>query len=157
MPFTLAALVFFCFIEDLTKRHVNVRLVAKLCAACLLQDIQKALATKEPEVSSCREMGDNLKKYLIDDEKPKVDQALSEVDEKWNSLQAEVDKLAKKLFSSQERVESFQLEVNELKTWLTDTEGTLSNMEPVGVEPERVKQQLGDQAVSSLALRTRLL
>lgn len=101
-------------------------------------------------------MGDNLKKYLIDDEKPKVDQALSEVDEKWNSLQAEVDKLAKKLFSSQERVESFQLEVNELKTWLTDTEGTLSNMEPVGVEPERVKQQLGDQAVSSLALRARL-
>lgn len=101
-------------------------------------------------------MGSNLKKYLIDDEKPKVDQALSEVDEKWNSLQAEVDKLSKKLFSSQERVESFQLEVDELKTWLTETEETLSNMEPVGVEPEKVKQQLGDQAVSSLALRTRL-
>lgn len=117
-----------------------------------MQDIQQALETKEPEVSSCREMGDNLKKYLIDDEKPKVDQAQSEVDDKWNSLQAEVDKLAKKLFSSQERVESFQVEVNELKTWLTETEGTLSNMEPVGVEPEKVKQQLGDQAVSTLAL-----
>jgi len=119
----------------------------------VFQDIQQALAAKEPEVSSCREMGDNLKKYLIDDEKPKVDQALSEVDEKWNSLQAEVDKLAKKLFSSQERVESFQLEVNDLKTWLTETEGTLSNMEPVGVEPETVKQQLGDQAVSSVPMR----
>ena len=107
-------------------------------------------------MSSCREMGDNLKKYLIDDEKPKVDQALSEVDEKWNSLQAEVGKLAKKLFSSQERVESFQLEVAELKAWLTETEGTLSNMQPVAVEPERVKQQLGDQAVSSLSLRTKL-
>ena len=107
-------------------------------------------------MSSCREMGNNLKKYLIDDEKPKVEQAVSEVDEKWNSLQAEVDKLAKKLFSSQERVENFQREVDELKTWLTETEGTLSSMEPVGVEPERVKQQLGDQAVSSLALRTRL-
>lgn len=135
------------------KRHVNARLVAKLCVAFLLQDIQQALAAKEPEVSSCKEMGDNLKKYLVEDEKPKVDQALSEVDEKWNSLQAEVDKLAKKLFSSQERVDSFQLEVNELKTWLTETEGTLSSMEPVGVEPEKVKQQLGDQAVSGLALR----
>lgn len=135
------------------KRHVNARLVTKLCVAFLLQDIQQALAAKEPEVSSCKEMGDNLKKYLVEDEKPKVDQALSEVDEKWNSLQAEVDKLAKKLFSSQERVDSFQLEVNELKTWLTETEGTLSSMEPVGVEPEKVKQQLGDQAVSGLALR----
>lgn len=135
------------------KRHVNARLVTKLCVAFLLQDIQQALAAKEPEVSSCKEMGDNIKKYLVEDEKPKVDQALSEVDEKWNSLQAEVDKLAKKLFSSQERVDSFQLEVNELKTWLTETEGTLSSMEPVGVEPEKVKQQLGDQAVSGLALR----
>lgn len=145
--------LFFCCIEHLMKRHVNARLVTKLCVAFLLQDIQQALAAKEPEVSSCKEMGDNLKKYLVEDEKPKVDQALSEVDEKWNSLQAEVDKLAKKLFSSQERVDSFQLEVNELKTWLTETEGTLSSMEPVGVEPEKVKQQLGDQAVSGLALR----
>ena len=134
----------------------NVRLHAKLYTALLLQDIEQALTAKEPEVTSCREMGSNLKKYLIDDEKPKVDQALSEVDEKWNSLQAEVDKLTKKLFSSQERVESFQLEVDELKTWLTETEGTLSNVEPVGVEPERVKEQLGDQAVSSHAFRTRL-
>ena len=146
----------FCFLENLLKHDVNVRLVAKLYVAFLLQDIQQALTAKEPEVSSCREMGNNLKKYLIDDEKPKVDQALSEVDEKWNSLQAEVDKLAKKLFSSQERVESFQLEVDELKIWLTETEGTLSSMEPVGVEPERVKQQLGDQAVRNLALKTRL-
>lgn len=121
----------------------------------MFQDIQQALAAKEPEVSSCKEIGENLKKYLIDDEKPKVDQALSEVDDKWNSLQAEVDKLAKKLFSSQARVDSFQLEVNELKAWLTETEGTLTSVEPVGVEPEKVKQQLGEQAVSDHALRTR--
>lgn len=131
------------------KRHVRFKIYEhELFVFLLLQDIQEALAAKEPEVSSCKEMGDNLKKYLVDGEKPKVDQALSEVDEKWNSLQAEVDKLAKKLFSSQERVDSFQLEVNELKAWLADTEGTLNSMEPVGVEPEKVKQQLGEQAVS---------
>lgn len=85
-----------------------------------------------------------------------MEQAQNDVDEKWRSLQAEVDELAKKLFSSQVRVDSFQLEVNDLKAWLTETEGTLTNMEPVGVEPEQVKQQLGTQAVSSLALRKRL-
>ena len=122
----------------------------------MLQDIQQAKAAKEPELSSCKELAESLKKYLIDNEKPKVDQALSEVDEKWNSLQTEVEKLAKKLFSSQARFDNFQLDVSELKTWLTETEGTLSNMEPVGVEPEKVKQQLGEQAVSNLALRARL-
>ena len=78
-----------------------------------------------------------------------MDQAQSEVDEKWRSLHADVDELAKKLFSSQARVDSHQLEVNEMKAWLTDTEGKLVNVEPVGVEPEQVKQQLGTQAVSN--------
>lgn len=115
----------------------------------LLKEIQKALSAKEPDLSSCKELGDDLKKYLVQDEKPKVDQAQSEVDEKWRSLQADVDELAKKLFSSQARVDSYQLEVN-------DTEGKLTNLEPVGVEPEQVKQQLGTQAVSCVAVRKRL-
>lgn len=115
----------------------------------LLKEIQKALSAKEPDLSSCKELGDDLKKYLVQDEKPKVDQAQSEVDEKWHSLQADVDELAKKLFSSQARVDSYQLEVN-------DTEGKLTNLEPVGVEPEQVKQQLGTQAVSCVAVRKRL-
>lgn len=115
----------------------------------LLKEIQKALSAKEPDLSSCKELGDDLKKYLVQEEKPKVDQAQSEVDEKWRSLQADVDELAKKLFSSQARVDSYQLEVN-------DTEGKLTNLEPVGVEPEQVKQQLGTQAVSCVAVRKRL-
>lgn len=107
------------------------------------------MSAKEPDLSSCKELGDDLKKYLVQEEKPKVDQAQSEVDEKWRSLQADVDELAKKLFSSQARVDSYQLEVN-------DTEGKLTNLEPVGVEPEQVKQQLGTQAVSCVAVRKRL-
>lgn len=130
--------------------------IGSLFLFILLKEIQKALSAKEPDLSSCKELGDDLKKYLVQEEKPKVDQAQSEVDEKWRSLQADVDELAKKLFSSQARVDSYQLEVNELKAWLTDTEGKLTNLEPVGVEPEQVKQQLGTQAVSCVAVRKRL-
>ena len=105
---------------------------------------------------SCKEMGDNLKKYLIDDEKPKVDGALSELDNKWQSLLSETDQLAKNLFSTQARLDSFQNNVDELKAWLTATEGTLASLDPVGVEPEKVKEQLGAQAVSHLFFMTSL-
>lgn len=119
---------------------------------CLLQDIQQALAAKEPEVASCKEMGDNLKKYLVDDEKPQVDAAVSELDDKWQALLADADQLATNLFSTQSRVDSFHHEVDELKAWLTATEGTLDSLEPVEVEPEKVKEQLGAQAVSRFSI-----
>lgn len=139
-----------------SKLYVFTNLITKLLSLCLLQDIQQATTAKEPEVASCKEMGDNLKKYLVDDEKPRVDEALSELDGKWQSLRAAADQLAKNLFSTQARVDSFQHDVDELKTWLTATEGTLDNLEPVGVEPEKVKEQLGAQAVGDLLLTTRL-
>ena len=72
--------------------------IGSLFLFILLKEIQKALLAKEPDLSSCKELGDDLKKYLVQEEKPKVDQAQSEVDEKWRSLQADVDELAKKLF-----------------------------------------------------------
>lgn len=96
----------------------------------------------------CKDMGENLKKYVMDAEKPKVDEALGEVDDKWQSLRAEADQLAKNLFSTQARVDSFQHDMDDLKTWLTATEGILDGLEPLGVEPEKVKEQLGAQAVS---------
>lgn len=139
-----------------SKLYVYANLFTKLFSLCLLQDIQQAIADKEPEVASCKEMGDNLKKYLVDDEKPRVDEALSELDDKWQSLRTAADQLAKNLFSTQARVDSFQHDVDELKTWLTATEETLDNLEPVGVEPEKVKEQLGAQAVGHFLLTTRL-
>ena len=122
----------------------------KSIVLCLLQDIQQAIEAKEPDLVSCKAMGDNLKKYLVDDEKPKVDEALSELDDKWQSLCADADQLAKNLFSTQARVDSFHHDVDELKVWLTATESALDNLEPLGVEPEKVKEQLGAQAVSYL-------
>ena len=112
------------------------------------QEIQQSIEDKEPEMASCREIGNKLKKYLIDDEKPKVDEALSELDAKWESLRKETDQLAKNLFSTQARFDGFQRDVAELKAWLTRTEGTLNSLEPVGVKPETVKEQLSAQAVS---------
>ena len=99
---------------------------------------------------SCKDMGDRLKKYVVEDEKPNLDVALTELDDKWKSLLGDVDQLAKKLFSAQARMDNFQRDANELKAWLTATERSLDNMDPVGVEPEKVKAQLGSQAVSCL-------
>lgn len=99
-------------------------------------------------------MGDNLKKFVVEDEKPTVDEVLRELDDRWQSLRADTDQLAKKLFSTQARLESFQHDADELKAWLTATEGNLDSLGPVGVEPEKVKEQLGAQAVSCLVSMT---
>ena len=112
------------------------------------QDIQQAIAAKEPVIKSYNDTGAKLMKLVSDNEKPKVDEALTEVNEKWEALRVNVDELAKKLFSAQEQVQKFQLRLDELKNWLTQKEDQLASLEPVGVEPEKVKEQLAEQTVS---------
>ena len=51
---------------------------------------------------------------------------------------------------------NFQHNADELKSWLTTTEGTLDSIEPVGVEPEKVKEQLSAQSVSLVSMATTL-
>ena len=70
------------------------------------------------------------------------------MEEKYKALKAEVEALAKKMFSEQERVQKFQIRFEEITVWLTQTEEVLATLEPVGVEPERVKTQLAEQTVS---------
>ena len=116
----------------------------------IFKDIQHAIEAKEPDVALCKDMGDSLKKFVIEDEKPTVDEALRELDDRWQSLRSDTDQLAKKLFSTQARLVNYQHDADELKAWLTATEGNLDCLGPVGVEPEKVKEQLGAQAVSFL-------
>ena len=112
------------------------------------QEIQQIIADKHQEVASYKDIGENLKEYFIADAVLQVGHALTEVDENWNSLCKKVEEIAKKLVSDNERVQSLQGQVADLKIWLTETEQRLSNLEPAGVEPERVKEQLVTQAVS---------
>ena len=86
-------------------------------------------------------------KILPDDEKPKVEQPLEDVNKKWEALRVDVDQLAKELFSAQEQVQKFHLRLDEVKEWLSQKEEQLAALEAVGVEPEQVKKQLADQTV----------
>lgn len=84
----------------------------------------------------------------MDDEAPKVDTASDEVEENWKKLCADVDELAKTMFSAKERVGAFREQLDDIEKWLKETEETISALEPIAVEPEKVKEQLAQQTVS---------
>ncbi|EDO29908.1 predicted protein [Nematostella vectensis] len=109
-----------------------------------LKDLQQEISNKQPSIKFHMQTVDALKKLLAEDEKTKVDSASEEVHEKWKALSADVESLAKSMFSAQERVEAFNLRLEEMKVWLKETEEKLEAFEPVGVEPENVKKQLSD-------------
>lgn len=88
-----------------------------------------------------------MKKLVLDDEVPKVDEASDEVEDKWKALCADVDNLAKTMFSAKERVDAFQVELDDIEKWLKDTEEKIAALEPVAVVPEKVKEQLAEQTV----------
>ena len=95
-----------------------------------------------------RDTGDALKKLLAPEEAPRVDECQNDVEDKYKALKADVEALAKKMFSEQERVQKFQVRFDEVIIWLKQTEEIMITLEPVGVEPERVKTQLAEQTVS---------
>lgn len=114
----------------------------------VLQELQQAIADKAAEVKAHKQTGDNLKKLVSEDEAPKVETVSDEVDEKWRSLCSDVEDLTKSMFSTKERVGAFQNGLEDIEKWLKETEETIAALEPVAVEPEKVKEQLANQTVT---------
>lgn len=52
------------------------------------------------------------------------------------------------MFSTKERVDAFQNGLEDIEKWLKETEETIAALEPVAVEPEKVKEQLANQTVT---------
>lgn len=114
----------------------------------VLQELQQAIADKAAAVKAHKQTGDNLKKLVSEDEAPKVETVSDEVDEKWRSLCSDVEDLTKSMFSTKERVDAFQNGLEDIEKWLKETEETIAALEPVAVEPEKVKEQLANQTVT---------
>ena len=109
--------------------------------------MQQAISSKEPSVKTHFDTGDSLKTLVATDKVPDIEEPQKDVEKKYKALKVDVEALAKKMFSEQERVQKFQIRFDELLVWLTQTEEILATLEPVGVEPERVKIQLAEQTV----------
>ena len=115
-----------------------------------VKDWQKVVVAKKPKLVSLTEVGQKLQKVVKDEYRKSVEEISDKDNERYEALKADVDQKARELFLAKEKVDKFDDDVEELGNWLATVSEKYRNVEPIGVESEKVKQQMTDhQALSA--------
>ena len=115
-----------------------------------VKEWQKSVQGRKPQFDSLVEMGQKLQKVVKDDQAKSVEDLATKDTERYEALKTDVDQRARELFLAKEKVDKFDEDIESLGSWLASVSEKYRNIEPIGVEPERVKQQMAEhQSLSS--------
>ena len=114
-----------------------------------VKEWQKRIVGKKSQLDTLVDIGNKLQK-VVKNENRKVIEAITQQDtERYEALKADVEQRARQLFLAKEKVDKFDEDVENLGAWLAGISEKYRNVEPIGVESEKVKQQMTEHQVLS--------
>ena len=90
-----------------------------------------------------KELGKDLKKLVKPSEVPVVKDIIDVDEAKYKALKADMDETARSAFMNKEKVEAFEQKQADLKKWTDDKLDHYRTIEPVDVEADKIKEQIG--------------
>ena len=114
-----------------------------------VKDWQKRVSGKKPQLESLLDMGQKLQKVVKGDGSKVIEDISKQDNERYEALKADVEQKGRDLFLAKEKVDKFDEDVENLSTWLAGISEKYRNAEPIGVESEKVKQQMTEHQTLS--------
>ena len=110
-----------------------------------IKKLQKDISDHKPDIDKLKELGKELKKLVKPDEYPQLKNIIEEVDDKYKKLKAGIDEDARNVFMAKEKVQDFDNKLEDLMKWTNEKSNQYRTMEPVGVQPDKIKEQMNEQ------------
>ena len=114
-----------------------------------VKEWQKSILGKKPKLDSLVDMGNKLQKVVKDENKKIIEDISKQDSERYEALKTDVEQKTRDLFLAKEKVDKFEEDVEKLGTWLAGVSEKYRNVEPIGVEAEKVKQQMTEHQTLS--------
>lgn len=108
-----------------------------------VKELQKEIAQHKEDIEKMKELGKDLKKLVKPSEVPVIKDIIDVDEEKYNALKADMDETARSAFMNKEKVEAFEQKLADLKKWTDDKLDHYRTIEPVDVEADKIKEQIG--------------
>jgi len=110
----------------------------------VLQDIKKDIEKVKPDVSQCRQSGQNLMKICGDQDKPEIKKNIADLDSAWDNITALFAKREENLIDAMEKAMEFHETLEALLRFLDKSEKRLNGLGPIGSDIDAVKRQIKD-------------
>ncbi len=118
-------------------------------SASLLQAIKEEIDAVAPELEMVRQSADDLIRMCGEADKPEVEKNMDELQSNWDALNNAYKNANDALTESADLARQFQEGLDRMNDYIDVAEDQLDNMQPVGSDPETVKQQLDELRVSA--------
>ncbi|XP_041359579.1 microtubule-actin cross-linking factor 1, isoforms 1/2/3/5-like isoform X10 [Gigantopelta aegis] len=107
-------------------------------------EVYADLETLHPRIQETVNKGENLAYKTTDPAAENLRGNLNALQQRWNHVKGRADDRKKKLEDAENLAANFHVELNKFIGWLTDTEKTLNNLEPVSRLVDKVTAQIDD-------------
>ena len=108
-----------------------------------IKELQKEIGQHKEDIEKMKELGKELKKLVKPSELSVVKEIIDVDEAKYKALKADMDETARSAFMNKEKVEAFEQKLNDLKKWTEDKLDHYRKIEPVAVEADKIKEQIG--------------
>ena len=108
-----------------------------------IKALQKEIGQHKEDIEKMKELGKDLKKLVKPSELPVVKEIIDVDEEKYKALKADMEETARSAFMNKEKVEAFDQKLTDLKKWTDDKLDHYRTIEPVAVEADKIKEQIG--------------
>ena len=108
-----------------------------------VKELQKEITQHKEDIEKMKELGKDLKKLVKPSEVPVVKDIIDVDEAKYKALKADMDETARSAFMNKEKVEAFEQKQADLKKWTDDKLDHYRTIEPVDVEADKIKEQIG--------------
>ena len=109
-----------------------------------LQEIKKDIEKVKPDVTHCRQSGQNLMKICGDQDKPEIKKNIDDLDNAWDNITALFAKREENLIDAMEKAMEFHETLQALLKFLDKAEKRLAGLGPIGADIDAVKRQIKD-------------
>ena len=112
-----------------------------------IKNLQKEIVKCKPILDSLKDQAKELKKLISPNDYPQIKKRVEVEEDKLKNLKLTVDQCAHEMFMANEKIDDFNSKVDDLSKWTNEKLKEYRLMEPVAVEPEKVKAQLAKQQI----------
>jgi len=108
-----------------------------------VKELQKEIVDHKDDIEKLKEISKDLKKLVKLTDYPNVKAIVEAAEEKYKNLKADMDETARDAFMNKEKVEAFEGKLDDLKKWTDEKLDHYRVIEPVAVEADKIKDQIG--------------
>ncbi|XP_033113691.1 microtubule-actin cross-linking factor 1, isoforms 1/2/3/5-like isoform X2 [Anneissia japonica] len=110
----------------------------------VLQAIKEEIDSTAHDIETCRQFAADLMKLCGDAEKPEVQKNIDELNNSWDALNTAYEDREDALVQALNLATQFEEDLIKMMAFLNKADEKLAAMEPVGADPETVRQQLDE-------------